>query len=144
MNDLSFPSFSIDNFSIGDQKNIDFLVTLDQINNFSLVSGDNHPVHISRKFAQDRGFANLIAHGMYISSLVSSFITREFIGSNGILIGFSSDFRSPVEVNTELNCFVRITGINKSSNVMTFLWKVNVVQGVEKSRGTASAWVPSY
>ncbi len=137
----NFPIYNQKNFSIGDKKDIDFIVRDDDLNYFISACGDNHPLHQNLKFALSKGYKNKIVHGMYIASYVSSLITKEFIGAEGLLISFNSEFRSPIEVNIQLTCSIVIKDINLSSGVTLLEWRVSLLNELITSKGNASFWI---
>ena len=139
--DFNFPIHNQKKFKIGDRKDIDFTVRDDDLNNFISACGDNHPLHQNLEFAVKKGYNNKIVHGMYIASFVSSLITKEFIGSEGLLISFNSEFRSPIEVNIQVTCSLVIKDINLSSGVTLLEWKVSLVNELVISKGDASFWI---
>lgn len=48
-------------------------VTLDALQRYAIASGDLNPIHTDEAVARSMGLPGVIAHGMYISSLLHSF-----------------------------------------------------------------------
>jgi len=48
------------------------VITLEKLKKFALASGDHNPIHQDEEVAKSMGLKGVIAHGMFISSLVLS------------------------------------------------------------------------
>lgn len=48
------------------------IITLEKLKKFAQVSGDHNPIHQDEAVAKSMGLKGVIAHGMFISSLVMS------------------------------------------------------------------------
>lgn len=68
------------------------VITLDQIQRYSYVSGDFNPVHLDEEFASRSSFGRLVAHGMLTLAFLSEMLTQAFglrwIESGGLKVRF--------------------------------------------------------
>lgn len=78
------------------------LITTRDIDNFSQLSGDSHPLHTNSEFAQAHGFATIVAHGMLVGSLFSKLISDYLPSQNYMYISQSLVFHKPVYPNTQI------------------------------------------
>ena len=62
---------------------------------FSQLTGDYHPLHTSKDYALEHGFNDVIAHGLLISSFSSTLIGMELPGENTIITSQSFKYRNP-------------------------------------------------
>lgn len=74
-------------------------VTDISIKKFASASGDKNPIHLDEKFAKNTIFKSRIAHGMLISSFISSVIGNKFPGNGTIYVSQDLKFKRPVKIN---------------------------------------------
>ena len=96
---ITYPRRALTEFTVGHIRKRNFHVDHQGLLRFVDASGDGHPVHTSSKFAQSRGYQDVLVHGMCITSICSGFVAEEFVGSHGLLVSMNADFRSPVFCN---------------------------------------------
>ena len=53
-------------------------VEADDIKNFSKVSGDKNPLHLDQEYSKSGPFRKPVVHGMWLGSLFSALISKEF------------------------------------------------------------------
>jgi len=85
-----------EDFTVGQEYQETILITQDQINAFSQVSGDHNPLHTDPEFAKQSIFGKPIAHGMYELSLISAALGMRFPGFGTIYMGQDAKFFKPV------------------------------------------------
>jgi len=67
-------SFSVSDISVGSNVNDNFVITLEDMSSFSIISGDYNPLHIDNKFAIDKGFEGVVVYGGLIIAKISKLI----------------------------------------------------------------------
>jgi len=86
------------------------VITLDQIQRYSYVSGDFNPVHLDEEFASRSSFGRLVAHGMLTLAFLSEMLTQAFglswIESGGLKVRF----KRPAFPGDRLRTWGEITG----------------------------------
>lgn len=92
--------FSFDDLRIGQEAAFEAAVTEAEIDRFAAVSGDVSPLHVDAGFARSRGFAGRVAHGAYLTALVSRLVGVHLPGENCLLQSLAMQFRRPVLAGT--------------------------------------------
>ncbi len=142
MNDLRYPRRMLSDFNIGQIRDAQFSISSKELSAFITASGDSHPLHTDKKFAKHRNYPNVLLHGMCIASRSSHFLTYEFVGSHGLLVNMTADFRRPAFVNDLLFWHAEVTDIAVYARTIQVKWKVSANNESIIQRGTACAWIP--
>lgn len=71
-------------------------ITLEDIDDFSRLSGDSHPLHMDLDYAHEQDFENRICHGMLLSSFAVGMAAMYLPGRRGVLLSQSSHYHLPV------------------------------------------------
>lgn len=140
---MAYPRHRLPDFSVGQSCEFAFAVSAEDLSAFILASGDNHPLHTDSEFAFQRGFRGILLHGMCIASRCSHFITREFVGSHGLLVALGLDFRRPAFVDDDLRWRAEVVRVDTTACTLEVNWHVADGTGALVQRGTACAWIGS-
>lgn len=65
------------------------------IDNFVAITGDEHPLHTDKEYAQSCGYKDIIAHGLLVSSYTSSLIGMKLPGRNALIISEKFVYKAP-------------------------------------------------
>ena len=65
---------SYSSINIGDVEEFQRRVTIEDIDKFTELSGDNNPLHNDEDYAKTTTFGSRIAHGMLVSSYFSTLV----------------------------------------------------------------------
>src|SRR3972149_33830 len=76
-----------DEIKVGDQATISRTLSRDDIMLFAAVSGDVNPAHVDEEFARSEMFHEIIAHGMWGGSLISTVLGTLLPGPGAIYLG---------------------------------------------------------
>jgi acyl dehydratase len=87
-----------DEIKVGDQAAISRTLTRDDIMVFAAVSGDVNPAHVDEEFARSKMFHQIVAHGMWGGSLISTVLGTVLPGPGTIYVGQTLRFHHPVTV----------------------------------------------
>ena len=87
---------------IGDSASIERIISLEDIEIFSNLTGDKNPLHVDQSFAEKAKFGARVAHGMLTSSFISTLIGMTLPGQGAIITNISLDFRKPVFIGDSL------------------------------------------
>ena len=101
------PKFNI--IQVGDSASIERMISLEDINIFSNLTGDKNPLHVDQSFAEKAKFGARIAHGMLTSSFISTLIGMTLPGKGSILTNISLDFKKPVFIGDTLITSIEVT-----------------------------------
>ena len=86
---------------------------------FSKISGDENPVHLDEKYAQQTIFGRRIAHGMLTASLISAVIAEQLPGHGTVYLSQTLKFTRPVLPGQLVTTTVRVTHIEYSNRRVT-------------------------
>lgn len=117
----------------GQKVSIKKIITEEDVLEFAKLSGDLNPIHIDREFAEKSIFKKQVAHGMYVSSMISTLLGMYLPGSGCIYLKQTLNFLKPVYFNDELTAEVEIVDINneiaKCKTTITNMDQEKVVEG---------------
>ena len=86
-------------------------VTEDDVNQFSMISGDINPIHLDDEYAKGTRFGKRIAHGILVASHISALIANKLPGEGSILLSQTLKFLSPVYLDDTIKTIVKVTKI---------------------------------
>jgi 3-hydroxybutyryl-CoA dehydratase len=78
------------------------IITEDDLDLFSRVSGDTNPIHLDENYAASTQFKKRIAHGSLCASFISAIFGSEFPGPGCIYVSQSLRFKAPVFIGDKL------------------------------------------
>jgi len=81
---------------LGQSAKFEKIVDSDMIANFIKLSGDNNPIHTDLSYCVDRGFENIVVHGLLTSAFFSTLVGVYLPERNSFLRGIKIDFVNPV------------------------------------------------
>jgi 3-hydroxybutyryl-CoA dehydratase len=136
-----YPQHAPADFTPGLERTRTFTITRDELGAFSSVSGDHHPLHRDRAFARGRRYPDVLVHGMLIASRASAFVAYDFVGSHGLLVSMTADFRQPAYCDEPLAWSGRVARVSVAVGTVEIDWQVANMRGVVVQRGTACAWL---
>lgn len=94
-------------------KVIDFVVSEQDVEQYSIVSGDFNPIHLDVSVAHHHGFPNKIAHGLLTMAKIWSQVSREFLSPQEMPLQYDLAFLAPVLVGAKVTLEV----IQKDSEI---------------------------
>lgn len=126
--------FYFEELSLGQQASVSRTITETDLRNFSGVSGDTNPMHLSEEFAAETVFGGCIVHGMLTASLISAVIGTKLPGPGCIYMSQTLKFLAPVRVGDTVYATATVKELNaeKKRALLTtqcFVRDVLVVDG---------------
>ena len=113
--------FFIQDLKVGQEAILSKTITEADIANFSGVTGDNNPVHISDDFASKTIFKKRVAHGFFTASLISTLIATKLPGPGSIYISQTLKFLAPAYIGDNILTRVIIQKIDKEKRRVNLL-----------------------
>lgn len=113
-------SFTINELYIGMQVSSSHLITENKIKLFADISGDYNPIHLDAEYAKTTRFGKQIAHGMLVSSFISTLFAMKLPGQGCIYLSQSLFFRKPVYINDVIIATVEVITIDTSRKRVSF------------------------
>jgi 3-hydroxybutyryl-CoA dehydratase len=105
-------TITIEEIEMGMVRNLQKLVTDEDIRMFAEVSTDHNPVHMDDEYAQDTIFEGRIAHGMLTAGLISAVIGEQLPGHGTVYMGQTLKFLAPVRPGDMVVAEVEVIGID--------------------------------
>src|SRR5579872_818677 len=94
MNIISNKTF--DEIKVGDAATLTHALTKKDIMLFAIMSGDVNPAHLDSEYAKKDIFHQIVAHGMWSASFISTILGTQLPGPGTIYLGQSLKFHKPV------------------------------------------------
>lgn len=138
---LNYPRRTLAEFTDGEVRERSFWIDKESLLRFIAASGDSHPLHTNADFARTRGYHDVLVHGMCISARCSAFVAEEFVGSHGLLVSMSADFRLPVFCDESLTWRGEVLLVDPVAETVEIKWAVSKDKNIVVQRGTACAWL---
>jgi len=132
---------AIEEFTMGDVCEAPLTVSSSAFNAFIQASSDQHPLHTNQYFAAANGYGGVILHGMCIASRCSALIAQHIVGSHGLLVNFTADFRRPARPDQPMRWLAQIDRVTPEAKTVEVSWRVTDSAGNTIQRGTACAWL---
>ncbi len=95
--------------SVGQSARMLRTLTTNDIQAFAAVSGDTNPTHLDVEYANETVFHGVVAHSMWVGSLISALLGTQFPGSGTVYLEQNLRFIQPVRVGDTLAVTVVIT-----------------------------------
>lgn len=109
---------NIDTLKIGMTYELKKSFSSEEVQQFSRLSLDNNPVHLSDDFAKNTLFKDKIVHGFLSGSLFSAIIGTKLPGNGSIYLNQSMNFRKPIYHNQTVRAKVSIVDIKYEKNLV--------------------------
>ena len=81
----------------------------EDIDLFAVMSGDVNPAHVDEEYAKSDLFHQLIAHGMWGASLISTLLGTKLPGPGSVYLEQTLSFRHPVSIGDTITVTVTVT-----------------------------------
>jgi 3-hydroxybutyryl-CoA dehydratase len=136
----AYPKRVVEDFTTGTTRNRPFMIRRADVEAFSAVTGDHHPLHCDASFAATKNYPDILVHGMLIASRCAGFVAYEFVGSHGLLVSLSSDFRQAAYCDEQFVWSARVERVDSAAGTVQVSWVVNNARQAIVQRGSACAW----
>jgi 3-hydroxybutyryl-CoA dehydratase len=104
--------YFFEELKLGQQASVSRTITETDLRNFSGVSGDTNPMHLSEEFAKQTIFGGTIVHGMLTASLISAVIGTKLPGPGCIYMSQTLKFLAPVRVGDTVYATATVKELN--------------------------------
>ena len=79
-------------------------ITESLVNEYANLINDHNPIHLDENYAKSTPFKSRIAHGLLVSSFISSIIANDYPGKGSIYLSQNLKFIKPCYLGDELKC----------------------------------------
>jgi len=107
-----------DDIYIGQKETLTHTITLDDINKFVQLTGDDNKLHVDEKFASNTAFKKPVVHGMLGASFISTIIGTKIPGDGALWFSQSLEFLLPVRIGDELRVVAEVIKKNDKENII--------------------------
>ncbi|WP_246131772.1 bifunctional enoyl-CoA hydratase/phosphate acetyltransferase [Pistricoccus aurantiacus] len=101
-------NLTFDEIQVGDQAQLERALTLQDIKLFAIISGDVNPAHVDEDYARSSRFHEVVGHGMWGGSLISTVLGTQLPGPGTIYLGQTLRFLKPVKLGDRLTVVVTV------------------------------------
>jgi phosphate acetyltransferase len=136
-------SRTFDEISVGDSTSLTRTLRAEDIQLFAIMSGDINPAIVDREFANSGMFKEVIAHGMWSASLISTTLGTQFPGPGTILVDQSIRFLKPVTVGDTITISVTVKQMVAHNHHILFDCSCTNQDGALVVLGTAEVLAPT-
>ena len=132
-----------DEIQIGESAMLSRTLEPKDIQLYAIVSGDVNPAHVDPEYASSSMFREVIAHGMWGGSLISTVLGTQFPGPGAVYVDQTLHFARPVTIGDTVT--VTITCLKKfdHNKHIVFDCVCTNQDGLEVIRGTAEVKAPT-
>ena len=102
-------------YMVGESASLSREISQADILDFASLSGDLNPIHVDESFAKNSFFGGIIAHGMLVSSLISSVLGNELPGPGAIYLSQDLRFLAPVRPGDTVTATVEVISWDEES-----------------------------
>lgn len=97
-----------DELTVGESASLTRTLTQQDIEVFAILSGDVNPAHLDEAYARETPFHQVIAHGMWGGTLISTVLGTRLPGPGTIYVGQSLAFLRPVGLGDVITVTVTV------------------------------------
>ena len=131
-------------FNIGEEATITRIITDDDIREYARISGDENPLHINDEYAQGTKFGGRIAHGTFVSSIISAVLGTILPGPGSVYLSQQLKFFTPVRPGDRVTLLVRVTHWNPDKGHIKLFTEVRNQEGMKVIKGEVRLVMSSF
>jgi len=131
-----------DEIQVGDSATLTRTLRPEDIQLFAVMSGDVNPAHVDTAYARSSMFREVIAHGMWGASLISTVLGTQFPGPGTIYIDQTLHFSRPVTIGDTITITVTCKQKFDHNHHIIFDCVCLNQEGLKVIRGTAEVLAP--
>ena len=99
---------TFDELNIGDSASVQHSLSKRDILLFAIMSGDVNPAHLDEDYAKSDLFHQIVAHGMWGASLISTTLGTQLPGPGTIYLSQSLKFLRPILIGDQITAQVTV------------------------------------
>ncbi|MDR2187211.1 MAG: bifunctional enoyl-CoA hydratase/phosphate acetyltransferase [Azonexus sp.] len=134
---------TFDEIAVGDSARLTRTLMPEDVKLFAILTGDFNPATTDPKYSQSGMFREVIAHGMWSGSLISTVLGTQFPGPGTILVGQSLQFVRPVSIGDTITMTVTTQQKFEHNKHVLFDCVCTNQEGLPVVRGTVEVLAPS-
>ena len=131
----------IQDIKIGMKESYEQTITDADIKNYSGLSGDKNPIHMSDEYAEKSRFKKRIAHGLYSAGFFSMLFGTKLPGEGCLYVSQTLSFRKPVYIGDTIKATIEVTSVDEKKS-RVFFSTMCIVKNKIVIDGEAEIFVP--
>lgn len=131
----------IQDIKIGMKESYEQTITDADIKNYSGLSGDKNPIHMSDEYAEKSRFKKRIAHGLYSAGFFSMLFGTKLPGEGCLYVSQTLSFRKPVYIGDTIKATIEVTSVDEKKS-RVFFRTMCIVKNKIVIDGEAEIFVP--
>ena len=132
-----------DEINLGDSTSLTRTLRAEDIQLFAIMSGDINPAMGDQELANSGVFREVIAHGMWSASLISTTLGTQFPGPGTILVDQALHFSRPVRLGDTITVTVTVEQMYAHNRHIVFDCTCTNQDGQQVVHGTAEVLAPA-
>ena len=133
---------TFDEIYVGDSASLTRTLMPEDVKLFAILTGDVNPAVVDPKFSESGMFREVIAHGMWSGSLISTVLGTQFPGPGTILVDQSLHFARPVTIGDRITITVTAKQKFEHNKHVVFDCVCTNQEGLQVVRGKAEVLAP--
>ncbi len=133
---------TFDEIKIGDTASFEKTLSESDVYLFAGITGDLNPMHINKVVAEESRFGGRIAHGMLVSSLISTVLGMYLPGPGTIYLGQELKFTAPVMIGDTVKAIGEVIAMDPEKKRITIKTQCIKSDGTLVVDGTATVLAP--
>ncbi len=133
---------TINEIQLGDSAEFSKTISESDIYLFAGITGDLNPAHINEETAAKSRFGGRIAHGMLVSSFVSTVLGMYLPGPGTIYLSQEVKFTAPVKIGDTITARAEVIELDTAKRKVTLHTTVTKQDGVVAVDGKAVVMPP--
>jgi phosphotransacetylase/acyl dehydratase len=134
---------TFDEIKLGDTASLVRKLSKEDIELFAIMSGDVNPAHVDEDYARSDLFHQIIAHGMWGASLISTLLGTKLPGPGTIYLAQTLSFRHPVLLGDAITVTVTVTARQTDGHRLSFDCQCTNQRGEVVISGSAEVIAPT-
>lgn len=134
---------TFDEIAIGDAASLGRTLCKDDIMLFAAISGDVNPAHVDEEYARSSKFGQVIAHGLWGGTLISTVLGTQLPGPGAIYLNQSLRFVRPVVLGDTITVTVTVQQKDERKHRIIFDCVCVNQRGEPVITGTAEVIAPA-
>ena len=134
---------TFDEIEVGESATLERRLTWRDIELFAVVSGDVNPAHVDKDFARGDRFHEIVGHGMWGASLISTLLGTQLPGPGTIYVEQTLRFRRPVTIGELISVSVTVVSKDPVRHRVVLDCRCVNQQGETVIDGTADVIAPT-
>lgn len=122
---------------VGDRAERTRVVTAEDIERFTEISGDRNPLHYDSKYAEATRFGGIVVQGGITSGILNAVVAEDLPGPGTVFLHVDWSFRAPVRPGDAITGAVEITEVRDDKPITRLATTVTRDDGTVVLEGTA-------